>query len=203
MNKNHDLVSFTGMLVGVGVIYGKEITELLVDLYWQSLKCFEWQDVKRAFEAHIHNADSGQYFPKPADLVRLIEGTGETKALQAWTKVYKAILQIGAYQSIVFDDPLIHTVLDDLGGWVKLCASSIKDLPFRANEFQKRYMVFLNNAPESYPKYCCGITDTVNAINGYTVGSVLLVGDLIKAKQVMQNGSSLTFLTNPENIKII
>ena len=200
--QNHDLIEFTATLIKIGELYGKAISEILTDLYWQSLKCFEWQDVKRAFEAHIHNADSGQYFPKPADLVRLIEGTGATKALQAWTKVYKAILQIGAYQSVVFDDPLIHAVLEDLGGWVKLCATSVKDLPFRANEFQKRYMMFVNNAPKSYPKYCCGITEMVNAINGYTVGSVLFVGDLTKAKQVMQNGCSVTFLINSEDLKI-
>ena len=118
--QNHNLIEFTATLIKIGELYGKAISEILTDLYWQSLKGFEWQDVKQAFEAHIHNPDNGQYFPKPADLVRFIEGSGETKALQAWAKVEKAVTHVGAYQSIIFDDPLIHAVLEDLGGWIKL-----------------------------------------------------------------------------------
>jgi hypothetical protein len=39
-------------------------------------------------------------------------------------------MQVGAYQSVVFDDPLIHLVLEDLGGWIKICSTLIKDLIF-------------------------------------------------------------------------
>ena len=197
--KNQDLIKFTAMLAGIGIIYDKDISELLTELYWQALKYFELHDVKRAFEAHIHNPDSGQYFPKPADLVRFIEGTGETRALQAWAKVFKAIVHVGAYKSIVFDDQLIHAVLEDLGGWIKLCATTTEDLPFRANEFQKRYMMFINKAPDRYPKYCCGITDSVNAIDGYAIGSLIFVGEPKKAKQVMQDGGGVPLLINSEN----
>ena len=197
--QNHDLIKFTVMLIGVGELYGRAISEMLTDIYWQSLKCFELQDVKRAFEAHIHNPDGGQYFPKPADLVRFIEGSGETKALQAWAKVSKTIVQIGAYQSIVFDDPLIHAVLEDMGGWIKLCATLTKEMPFRANEFQKRYTIFVDKPPERYPKYCCGFIESVNAKNGYSIKPRLFVGDLKKAKQVMFNGSGIQLLIHSEN----
>ncbi len=183
----------------IGELYGKAISEILTDLYWQSLKGFEWQDVKQAFEAHIHNPDTGQYFPKPADLVRFIEGSGETKALQAWAKVEKAITHVGAYQSIIFDDPLIHAVLEDLGGWIKLCATPTKELPFRANEFQKRYTIFVYKPPDRYPKYCCGLIEAVNTKNGYPIKPQVFVGDLKKAKQVMFNGNNISILIHSEN----
>ncbi len=197
--QNHDLIKFTAMLIGIGELYGRAISEMLTDIYWQSLKCFELQDVKRAFEAHINNPDGGQYFPKPADLVRFIEGSGETKALQAWAKVEKAITHVGAYQSIVFDDPLIHAVLDDMGGWIKLCATLAKEISFRANEFQKRYMIFVDKPPERYPKYCCGFIEAVNSKNGYPIKPRVFVGDLKKAKQVMFNGSNIPILIHSEN----
>jgi hypothetical protein len=200
MNQNHDLIKFTTMLINLGELYGRNISEILTDLYWQSLKCFEFQDVKRALEAHIHNPDSGQYFPKPADLVRFIDGSGETKALQAWAKVEKTISQVGIYQNVVFDDPLIHAVLEDMGGWVKLCTTLSKELPFRAIEFQKRYMIFVIKPPGRYPKYCYGLIESVNAHHGYSIKSQLFVGDPKKAKQVILAGSDTALLINSEDI---
>src|SRR5688572_11086717 len=111
--KTSDVSKFSVMIAGVGELYGKAISEQLTAIYWQVLKRFELQDVQQALQTHINNPDCGQYFPKPADVVRFIEGSGETRALQAWTKVEQAIIQVGSYQSVVFDDPLIHAVLED------------------------------------------------------------------------------------------
>ncbi|HEV2524122.1 MAG TPA: DUF6475 domain-containing protein [Gammaproteobacteria bacterium] len=184
-----DVPKFTIMMVGIGEIYRITISKFLTDIYWQSLKQFEWQDVERAFNAHIHNPDCGQFFPKPADVVRFIEGSGETRALQAWSKVEQAIVQVGIYQSVVFDDPLIHAVLENMGGWIKLCNVTFDELPFRANEFNKRYMGFVHKKPERHPKYLAGITECENAKNDFPIPAPLLLGDLKKAAVVMQSGN--------------
>ena len=186
----NDIPKFTAMIAGIGELYGKVISEALTDIYWQALKRFELCDVQRAFQVHIDNPDCGQFFPKPADVVRFIEGSGETKALHAWAKVEKAISHIGSYQSIAFDDPLIHAALDDMGGWIKLCSTTIDEMPFRANEFQKRYMGFVNKPPERHPKYLCGITERDNGKDGYAIKPPLLIGDPEKAEQVMLSGGS-------------
>jgi hypothetical protein len=172
----------------ISELHGKSISGALTEIYWQTLKEFEWQDVERAFQSHIHNPDCGQYFPKPADIVRFIEGNGETKALQAWAKVEHAIHQVGRYESLSFDDPLIHAVLEDMGGWIKLCSVTLDELPFRANEFQKRYMGFVIKKPNRHPRYLCGIAEGENAKNGYAVKPPLLIGDPKKAEQVMISG---------------
>jgi hypothetical protein len=189
--KNSDVSKFAALLTGIGELYSKMISELLMDIYWQVLKPFELQDVLQAFQAHIHNPDGGQFFPKPADIVRFIEGSGETRALQAWAIVEKAIKYIGAYQSVIFDDPLIHAVLEDMGGWIKLCGTHLDEMPFRANEFQKRYMGFVHKAPKRHPKYCCGIAEGENLRHGYSAPSRLIVGDIKKAEQVMLSGSGI------------
>jgi len=59
--------------------------------------------------------------PKPADIIRAIKGNSQTQSLQAWSKVEDAIRLVGPYRSVVFDDLAIHGVLQEMGGWVKLC----------------------------------------------------------------------------------
>jgi len=183
-----DIKSFMKLLANIGELYGKPISAALAELYWLSLKSYEFEDVRKALTAHIHNPDCGQFFPKPADIIRFIEGSGETKALFAWAIVEKAMHQVGSYQTVIFDDPLIHAVLEDMGGWIKLCSTTLDALPFRANEFQKRYMGFLIKKPERHPKYLVGITETDNAKNGFEVKPPLLVGNPKKAQQVMLTG---------------
>lgn len=192
---NNDLIIFTKMLIDLGEVYSKTISVTLTNFYWQSLKHLGLPALKRAIEAHIKNPDHGQYFPKPADFIRLIEGSKEHRALKAWSKVRKAINQIGAYNTVVFDDALIHAVLQEMGGWINLCTTSIKEISFRANEFQKHYMIFLEQPPNSYPKYCCGIIENINNKKGYTTKNQIFIGDLEKAKQVMFTGSNILFTT--------
>lgn len=115
-----DVPEFTIMMVGIGEIYRSPISKFLTGHLLKSLKHFEWQDVECALNAHIYNPDCGQFFPKPADVVRFIEGSGETRALQAWSKVEQAIKQVGGYQSVVFDDALIHAVLENMGGCISI-----------------------------------------------------------------------------------
>ncbi len=154
-----DLPQFLILIANIGELYGKAVSGPLTDIYWETLKSFELEDLRRAFSAHVCNPDCGQYFPKPADIVKFIEGGGETKALQAWTKVENAIHWVGSYESLAFDDPIIHSVIEDMGGWVKLCALSLEELPFRALDFQKRYMGFVIRKPSRYPRYLCGIAE--------------------------------------------
>ncbi len=197
-----DLPAFIALMAGIGELYGKAISGHLTEIYWQALKDFEWQDIKNALQAHIHNPDVGQYFPKPADVVRFIEGSGETKALQAWAIVERAIEQAGIYQSVAFDDVRIHAVLDEMGGWIKLCLVTYKELPFCAREFQKRYMSYLDKAPQRYPQYFYGLSECDNTKNGYPIDAPILIGDVEKARQVMQQGTD-TFLLLYQDGKLI
>ena len=190
----NDILKFTSLIATIGELYGKEVSGELTDIYWQTLRRFEWEDLALAFGAHISNPDSGQFFPKPADIVRFIEGTGETKALQAWTKVEQAVRRVGGYCSLAFDDALIHRVLEDMGGWIKLCSLTLDALPFYANEFQKRYMGFVLKEPERYPPYLVGVIEQENAKNGYSRPSVVLIGNSEKAQEVIAKGNGASLM---------
>lgn len=195
--QSHDFSKFAKLLSKLGELYGKCISLQSRDIYWQALEVFEWADVEAAFSAYPHNSDSGRVFPKPADIVRFINGNGETRALKAWSAVEKAMRQIGIYQTVVFDDYLIHAVIEEMGGWVKLCSMTEDDLPFRTREFQKRYMAFVIKKPEFYPGCLYGLSNIENAKNGYPVELPLLIGDIEKAEQVMLEGGDTTLKVQP------
>lgn len=104
-------------------MYGKPLNNFLLEIYWKICQPFEFGDIEKAFEAHVRDPDYGQFMPKPADLIRFLEGGRQTQALQAWSKVVKAISHAGYYSSVVFDDICIHAVISEMDGWIALCQS--------------------------------------------------------------------------------
>ena len=187
MNR-YDLAEFTELLTTVSALYRIALSAKSFELYWNVLQSFEWKDIKVAFQKHLTDPDNGRYFPKPADVVRYIDGNSETQALRAWSKVEEAIRSVGCYASVVFDDPIIHVVVDEMGGWIRLCQTLLKDLPFRANEFKKHYVAYVNHPVPHYPRQLLGLEAQQNGMHGYAKQSSLLVGDQKQAFLVFQNG---------------
>ncbi len=174
-------------------------------LYWCALEQFELAEVKAAFQAHLSNPDTGQFMPKPADVMRYVKGGTQTQALQAWSKVANAIRSVGGHASVVFDDPLIHVVIEEMGGWISLCQTLLKDLPFRANEFEKRYAAYVLHPPLHYPKQLTGLIEGQNRMNGYdyAIKPPLLIGDPKRALQVLQNGCEKLLNVQVLNLSLI
>ena len=82
-------------------------------------------------------------FPSPAEWVKAIDGDAASKSLVAWTEIITAIRQVGHYESVVFADPLIHRVINDMGGWIFLCQQSERELVFLQKEFERRYRNYM------------------------------------------------------------
>jgi hypothetical protein len=186
---DQDLSRFAEMIVGVGEVYGKSLTPIVIDVYWSVLKAFKFEEVKKAIYLHLENPDVGRYLPKPADIIMAVEGSSQNQALRAWTKVVSASQRIGVYTSVAFDDALIHAVIEDMGGWRIFCAVETEQLPFVGKEFQERYRGYVIKKPLRYPKYLTGIAESQNSIRGYVYGPPVLIGDKMKAMQVIATGS--------------
>lgn len=181
---------FVKVLILAAELYSKEISNTLVKLYWHALQLYPLQDVARAFKMHFQDPDNGQFMPKPADIVRVIKGNSQTQSMVAWSKVEQAIRLVGPYPSVVFDDPIIHIVLHEMGGWVKLCQTSQKEFPFVNREFQTRYISFRYKTPSNYPAKLTGLTEHQNTMQGYQSEDPFLLGDMTKAKAVLEKGVS-------------
>lgn len=184
-----DSTAFAGMLAAVAAIYGRELTPEVTAIYFSALAPYDLAAVRVALDRHVKNPDSGQYMPKPADLIRMLGGTTADSAMAAWAKVERAIRRVGGGSDVVFDDPVIHRAIEDMGGWVKLCGVLEVDLPFRAKEFQNYYRGYAmrRELPE-FPRILSGTYSAYNASHGYAVAAPVLIGDETACRQVMQIG---------------
>lgn len=186
----HDFETFRDVLHGVHDFYERQPSAFAVDVWWQALRPFDLKVVTRAFSLHTVNPDTGQFMPKPADIVRMISGGAADNAMQAWSKVDKALRSVGVYESIVFDDPLIHRALEDMGGWIMLGMKSETDWPFVAKEFETRYRGYaMRQECGDYLRVMLGLNEAQNQRNGYESRSPLLFGDPVRCRAVLNGGT--------------
>lgn len=190
---NDDADRFRELLVGVHSFYRYEVSKFQVEVWWQALKALDYDAVRDAFNRHVLNPDNGQFCPKPADIVKLIGGGTADRALVAWSKFDLAVRNVGAWDSVVFDDPIIHQVADDMGGWRALCARTEKEWPFVQNEFVTRYRSYAMRPLLTYPAKLIGNTEAHNAGRfDDAVPPPKYIGDPARAAMVFKNGSEVS-----------
>lgn len=187
--KHEDKPAFAAMMASLGEYYGREIGEGVIGMYWQGLQHYDLAAVRDAMNRHVANPDSGQWMPKIADISKMLAGTTQDAALRAWAKVDQAVRRVGSYRDVAFDDPLIHRVLHDMGGWVALGNKTEDDWPFVAKEFENRYRGFRarGEIPE-YPGVLIGIAGSQNRMAGFKSEQPTLIGNPTKAQEVMRLG---------------
>lgn len=188
---DQEKTQFSQALAATLSVYGKESSPMVVSIWWQCLKSYDLPAVLHALTKHCVNPDTGQFPPKPADVVKMIGGTSDDRALAAWALVREAIGAVGAHNSVVFPDAIIHAVISAMGGWVAVCMIDEEELPFKAREFENRYRAFLRNPPASYPKRLFGIADAANSSNGYDLDPPLLMGTREECLLVYRGGDAM------------
>lgn len=88
----------------------------------------------------------------------------DNEALLAWEAVKRAMAHQGAYCSVKFSDPAIHSVVNIMaGGWVEFCHMPLDK--WMQKEFEKNYKIL--SARSEHPKYLKGIHEIENTANGF------------------------------------
>lgn len=182
---------FFSILTGIADYYGKTLSEGIQELYWRGLEQYDLPAVEKALWEHTQNPDNGQFMPKIADVTRNLQGRTQDQAAIAWSKVDTAIRRIGTYSDVVFDDAIIHRVISDMGGWIKFGTQTEENWPFVSNEFQNRYRGYKmrGEVPEYLP-VMTGIANAHNSKEGFRKQAPMLIGNEVRAKQVMLAGTS-------------
>lgn len=165
---------------------------IIYELFYESVKCFGYDVVKSAFSKHIRTPQSGKWMPSPADIVQIIEGSGQDRSFLAWSKVEKSIPTVGAYETVAFDDPIIHLVIKDMGGWITICQGQQEELKFRGNEFKTRYQSYMGKSSiPAHPPKLFGIHESENSHKMIrNKQAVVLIGNHDKAMLVLESGKN-------------
>ena len=157
---NNDKAQFFELLTGIAEIYNQEISAMKGQLYWNALIDLPIETVLRNANAHIRTA---KFFPSPAEL-RQDDSTND-QAIMAWAAVEKAMHTAGYYYSVQFDDRVIHSVIQAMGGWMNLNQEQADNMPFRRKEFLDTYPVLRRR--DHHPEYMIGFFEKSNRENKF------------------------------------
>ncbi len=195
--KAEDKAKFAQLVTDVLAFYKQDASPFAVSIWWQACERYDFEQVSKALTAHALDPERGQFAPKPADLVRILQGTKTDRARLAWSKVMDSMQRVGAYQSVVFDDPIIHAVIEDLGGWGKCCRSDMEQISYLEHRFCDAYKAYANRPGSlNFPAKLMGEHEQQNAITGKRSAPPILIGNATKAAEVLRiggDGSKTTF----------
>lgn len=190
--RSSEKVEFIGYITSVLAFYRQDVSDFVMDVWWAACAPYTMEQVRKALSQHATDPDQGRFAPKPADLVRMLGGTKTDRSQVAWGKVYEAMVHVGAYTDVCFDDGVIHAVVEDLGGWPTLCRTETKDLSYMQHRFCQSYQAYAGRDDVVFvPKLCgdAGPDNDQKYINrGLPVPAPVFIGDPQRCKQVMQLG---------------
>lgn len=72
---NRDKKQFMELMNATSEYYQKPpLSKIALQMYFSGLERFEYERIEQAISSHISSSDTGQFYPKVVDLVKLIEG---------------------------------------------------------------------------------------------------------------------------------
>lgn len=167
---------FLKLMMVLSELHGREISDTLMDVYWEVLKAYQDEVAIRALNQVIASC---RFFPKPADILDHIHGNREDAATEAWLKVDKAMRHNGNYQSINFGDPKIHNCIELLGGWHYLGTLTEDEWKWKRKEFESAYRSIRSLAG---PNHVAGLFEMDAAKNGFERKEPLRIGQKAETK---------------------
>jgi Domain of unknown function (DUF6475) len=177
--------------------YKQEASPFALQVWVNAMQPFDFERVSKAFSAHLVNPEGGQFMPKPADIIKALQGTQTDRAALAWAKAYEAAGSVGAYTDVVFDDPAIHCAIEDMGGWPKFCRTETKDLSYAMHLFCEQYKAYVGRGKFDYPKMLRGdrSADAEYEKKGLPLPKPAIIGNPQSAQAVMENGGVRTLIS--------
>ena len=167
------------MLEAISKMKNREMTVVIFKFWLVALDGYPFEEIKNACNRYIQTEKG---MPEPVDILKILRGSGEDRALAALLKVEKAMDEHGAYTTVVFDDPVIHATLQSLGGWIKTCRQTEYEFTWWKKEFRERYQHFDQyGLPPELPFRLPGIFDQSNLPLGEKPQKPEVIGDYEKA----------------------
>ena len=171
-------VKFKEYMATLCELHDRTMSKLLTDLYWRVLEPYTDEEAEKAFQEIIYTS---KFFPKPADFIEALKGKVQNRATLAWLEVLEAVARIGNYQSVKFSDPVIHSVVNAMGGWPQLCMMEAKEEKWKQKEFERLYEI-ISAREGGHTGYLPGTHEMENHRAGYDVQNNIVMIGFARAK---------------------
>ena len=164
--RTEDFLKFTEYLLTLGEVFGEQISELRLEAYRAALDGYELPAIESAMRRATATL---KFFPKPAELIELMEGSHDDRAGQAWHVLLDAVSD-GGNASVKFLDPAAAVAMDVTFGGYLQAARTIReaDEPMIAH-YRKNYMQAYQTArkfPRQVETYRAGVFEFQNSAGG-------------------------------------
>ena len=111
----HDFKALASLMALLAETFDKDFTVQRVEIYARALAEYPIEVIAAAVDDAIRRL---KFFPKPAELIELIEGSPDDQAEHGWGQIWLALTRSGTYQSLLCeDDVLAETVRRLYGSW--------------------------------------------------------------------------------------
>jgi len=124
-------------------VYDRPLSRAALLIYYRLLEKYPWEKVKAALETVLKTC---RFFPRPAEIISLIEGRDEeAEILSAWKELLKEIREKGSWSENPFRERKdersrrIAEIVEVLGGWKACCEWEEKDYPQLLGVFTRIY----------------------------------------------------------------
>lgn len=128
-------------------------------------------------------------FPVPADWLAACGVSDSDLAQTAISAVKWAISRHGAYDSVAFNDPALHSTIRRFGGWTAVCEWTETDWGMKTKQFVECYLS-AKRGGDTAPRVLLGIHDQNNLMAGYhkfvkTANLIRIEGGQMTSKAVL------------------
>ena len=178
--REEDKKKFAVILGSIAESAGKNISKNRMKTYFEALKGFSIEQIEEAGYKLLLETD---FFPTIRMFRDAIIGDIETNAEIAYNKLIKARREEGSYKTVIFDDPIIHRIIDVLGGWIRVCEMNYEDEKFTAFkknflEMYKKYSEAKDKYDYEYPTKLIGRQELENSNSGFDefIGDAVYIG---------------------------
>lgn len=164
MDRAKDFKKFCGLLAMLDESYGQKSSKLKAEVYFNALEDHGIGDVEKAVFISIKTI---KFFPKPVELIELIDGDVNSRALIAWRM---AVDHRDVYHTFQFDDPAIHYCLQEIfGGWQPFCEKTMDELKWEEKRFLDLYKLTIKRPDllASAPTKMLGYFEEDNSAKGF------------------------------------
>jgi hypothetical protein len=159
-----DLEAFARLMAALAEIHNETPTPQRLEIYFRVLADWSIEVVAAAVDAAIRRL---KFFPKPAELIELIEGSPDDRAEHAWGQFWLAVARGGTYQSLYCADVVLaETIRRVYGSWAD--AGHVPRVEYDAPGHQIHHKNFvamyrdLCRHPEPWAPHLVGIFEATN-----------------------------------------